>query len=266
MCGAIFVFVYVTIEIPLFLPPTHLFCNIYERIKTTSYAVAVFCAYFALWYRIHSVFYKHSIMKQSISKPLKVLNHMTIILALMMVGINLFIFLSDPPYSSMACACRSVHSNENNLVKWAVLVACTTAFQFALLFTFIYPLHLHRKKMLKHQTHQKSTIHIVKRSSVVAGVCVVSDWLTAGFAIAYKGETVYINHIVYSCNLIVNLMGVVYTFTNWREKVLPCKRKKDLDRTSSKTTDSFSGGSTNTKATNNVQMYPKSPLPVISAA
>ena len=189
-------------------------------------------------------------MKQSVSKTLQVLNVFTLVFEFLMVGSNLFLFLSAPAYTNMPCACQAVQAKENNLVKWAVLVACTTAFQFTLLFTFIYPLHLHRKKMLNCQTDQRSIIPVVKRASVVAGVCVVSDLLNSGFAIAYKGETVYINHIVFSCNLIVNLMGVIFTFANWREKLLPCRKKKDHKETSTKTTDSHSGGLRNTAVAN----------------
>ena len=225
MCGNTFVLVFVTMELPLLVPPTQHFCNILYWIKTIAYAGAVSCAYFALWYRIYSIFYRNSIIKQSISKPLQVLNYMTVVLMVMMGGIVLAISFSSPAYSSMPCACRAMHSNENNVVFWIILVTCTTSFQFALLFTFTYPLYLHHKNMLNLQNDQKSIILVVKRASVVAGVCVVSDLLNFGFGVAYIGETVYINHVVYSCNLIVNLMGVVFTFTNWKEKLLPCRKK-----------------------------------------
>ena len=224
VCGAVFALVFFTIEIPLFIPPTLLFCNVYDRIKTICYAGAIFCAYFALWYRIHSVFYSNSVMKQSISKLLQFIDIITIILLILMVGVNLFVFLSAPAYFNMPCACRDVQSNENNLVKWTILVACTTAFQFTLLFTFIYPLHLHRKKMLNCQIDQRSIIiPVVKRALAVAGVCVASDWLNFTFAIAYEEETVYVHHIVHGCNLIVNIMGVFLSFANWREKLFPCR-------------------------------------------
>ena len=191
-------------------------------------------------------------MKQSVSKTLQVLNAFTLVFEFLMIGSNLFLFLSAPAYTNMPCACRAVQAKENSSVKWIVLLACIIAFQFTLLFTFIYPLHLYRKKMLNRITYQRSIIPVVKRASVVAGICIVSDLLNSGFAIAYKGETVYINHIVFSCNLIVNLIGVIFTFENWREKLLPCRRKKDHTGTSFRISDSHSGRKSNSKGTLNV--------------
>ena len=254
VCGGIFVFLFVTTEIPLLVPPNDLFCKIYNQIRIVCYGGAIFCAYFALWYRIHSIFYRNSIMKQSISKPLQVLNYTAITFIVLMVGINLSIFLFAPASSiiSAPCTCRAVSSNGNNLIKWIVLVASTIAFQIILLFTFIYPLHLHRKKMLNRQTDQRHIIPVVKRALAVAGICIVSDLLGFVFSVFARGRTLYIHHIVYSSNLIVNITGVVFTFVNWREKLLPCKKSNIQSETSSKTTGCNSEESRNGKEKTNV--------------
>ena len=253
-CGGIFVFLFVTTEIPLLVPPNDLFCKIYNQIKTVYYGGADFCAYFALWYRIHSVFYRNSVMKQSISKPLQVLNYAAITFIALMAVINLSIFLFAPANSiiSAPCTCRALSVSGSKLVKWILLVTSTMTFQIILLFIFIYPLHLHRKKMLNHQTHQSSIILVVKRALAVAGVCIVSDLLGFVFSVFAESRTLYIHHIVYSSNLIVNITGVAFTFTNWREKLLPCKKSNIQIETSSRITGCSSEESRNAKQTTNV--------------
>ena len=245
---------FVTTEFPLLTPQKDFFCHICTRTRAVWYSGTAFCVYFALWYRIHAVFYRNSITKQIISKPLQVLNYITIVFLVLMVGSNLIIFLFAPAnlILSISCACKAINLNENNSIKWIVLVTTTTAFQFMLLFNLIYPLYLHKKKMLNRHTDQRYIIAVVKRAVAVAGVCVVTDLLTFGFSLSYDGETLYIHHIVYSCNLMVNLMGVFFTFANWREKLLPCKNKNDQTGISTKTTDCNSEGSSNTKAINYV--------------
>ena len=267
VCGGIFAFLFVTMEIPLLVPPNDLFCKIYNQIKTFYYGGAGFCAYFALWYRIDSVFYRNSIVRQSISKPLQVLNYTAITFIVLMVGINLSIFLFDPAnlILSVPCACQAVSSNKNNFIKWILLAASAIASQFILLFTFIYPLYLHRKKMLNRQTDQRSIIPVIKRASVVAGVCIVSDLLSFVYSVFSGAKTLYIHHVVYSCNLIVNLTGVVFTFANWREKLLPCKKSNIQTGSSSKSIDCYSKELTNAKAITNVQVTPNNMPPPRSA-
>ena len=263
ICGAIFVFVYVTMEIPLLTPQNDFFCHICNRTKVVLYGGSVFCVYFVLWYRVHSAFYGNAITKHTISKPLQVLNYIAIVFIILMAGINLIIFLFAPVnlIISISCACQSISLNENSSIKWIVFVISTTAGQFILLFILIYPLYLHKKKVLNHHTDQKFIIPVVKRAVAVAGVCVLSDLLTFGFSLFYYGETLYIHHIVYSCNLMVNLMGVFLTSSNWREKLFPFKSNTDQTGTTSKTTDCNSERSSNTKATTYVKMSFHIPRP-----
>ena len=251
ICGAISVLIYVGIEISLVKPPTSSFCEIYHRIKILSFALTVFCVYFALWFRVFTVFYRNKVMKKNMSKVLQYVNISAFPFLLLMVASNLVSFLSAPPYTSVGCGCRAVQSQENNAIKWAILVICTTAFQAILLFSFIHPLRLHRKKMLTRGVDHSPIMSIVKRAAVVAVICVVSDLLNFAFAAIYKGPTVYPNHIAFSCNLMINVIGTVVSFANWREKLLPFRKEKKATKptTDSKHNDSHTHPSGNTNIT-----------------
>ena len=253
LCGAVSVLAYVVIEIPLVSPPENPFCSIYHRIKIVVFAASVFCVYFALWFRIFTVFYRNKVMKKNISKALQYVNLSALPFLFLMVGSNLVSFLSAPAYTSAGCGCKAVQSKENNLIKWAILVICTTVFQVILLFSFIYPLHMHRKKMLSRGFDHKAIIPVVKRAAVVAVVCVISDLINFAFAILYKGSTVYLNHIAFSLNLLVNLVGTILSFANWKEKLLPFRIVKDTSQLT-KQTISYTQTSGSTVGPNNFKV------------
>jgi len=145
--GATFAMLYTGIEMPLITPPRGSFCTIYHHIKIVAYAMTVFSAYFALWYRVFRLFYRNKILMKRVSKVLQVINVLAFFLLFLMVISNLILFLSAPTYVSAGCGCQSLQNQEDDWIKWAVLFACTTAFQTVLLFLFIYPLYMHRKIM-----------------------------------------------------------------------------------------------------------------------
>ena len=140
LCGALFVLLYVGVEILLVTPPSHLFCSTCHRIKIVDFALAVFCFYLALWYKIFKLFYRNEILKRSMSKVLQFINISALPFLLAMVISNLVLFLTAPTYVSAGCGCKPVQNSENNTIKWAVLFTCTFVFQIILLFSFIYPL------------------------------------------------------------------------------------------------------------------------------
>ena len=223
---AVFAFVYISVEIPLVVAPVQKFCGVYHRIKIVSFALAITSSYFALWYRVFSMFYRNRVTRESMNKLMKIIIFLPLILLFLVLVSNFYVFLSAPVYKNIDCGCQAVQEKEINSVKWLLLVISTTTFQGTLLFSFIYPLYMHRKKMLNRGFDQQQIIPVVKRAAVVAVVCVVSDLINSAFEITYKGDTVYLNHIVLSLNLLVNLLGAILSFANWRKKLFPCQKQK----------------------------------------
>ena len=229
---AVFVIIHMAIKIPLIFPPFPHFCSVYHRIKIISFALATICCYFTLWYRVFTVFYKNKSMRKNISKILHVVVLLPFILLFLMVVTNLTIFLSGPAQENIDCGCRAVQEKTQHTLKWAILVFWIISFQGTLLFSFIYPLYLHRKKMISRGLDHELIISVVKRAAIVAVVCVVSDLMNSAFAIMYKGETVYLNHIVISTNLLINLMGALMSFSNWKEKMFPWRKQNEDEEVS----------------------------------
>ncbi|CAK8682772.1 unnamed protein product [Clavelina lepadiformis] len=251
LVAAISVLVYVGIEIPLIVPQVEPFCAIYHRIKIVSFAITLSSVYFALWFRVYTAFYSNSILKEIISRVPRVINFLTLVFLALTITSNFVLFFTAPAYATTPKGCSPVQNKENNKIKWAVLVLCTTAFQVMLLYSFIYPLRVQQQKMLARGFDPKSTMPILKRAAITAVVCVLSDILNSVFAILYKNPTVYINHIVFSCNLLINLVAVVLSAANWREKMVACRCSIHVVPVSGRKYSSQATGSTGTSNLHN---------------
>ncbi|CAK8682775.1 unnamed protein product [Clavelina lepadiformis] len=222
LIAAVFVFIYVGIEVPLIAPVVEPFCAIYLRILVVSYGLALAAIYIALWLRVYWSFYSNKVLTKVVSKVAKVVNWITLAFLCFLVIGNSVTFLTIPPYVTTPKGCTAMNSNsETDKIKWIFLAACTTTFQVLLLYTFIYPLYVQRRKRLERGFDTKSTMLVVKRAAITAAVCVLSDIFASIFAIFYDGPTVDLYHISCSFNLLVNLFGLVLSTVDWREKVMP---------------------------------------------
>jgi len=217
------------IDIPMLSPPSGPFCSIQSRFKDVSFGAAIFCVYFVLWFRIFIVFYRDKIMMQDLSKIVQYINISAMPL-LFVTGTSIVIrFLSLPGYEYAGCGCKTAYTREIFIINWIAVVVCTTVFQTVFLFCFVYPLYLHRRKMLSSGCNKLSILPIVKRAAIAAGVCITSDLLNLVFALAYMGPTdsishpfqTYLSHFIYILNLLVNLIATILSFANWRDKLFP---------------------------------------------
>ena len=189
--------------------------------KIVVFGLSAICVYGALWFRIYTVFYKEAKTKKNTSKLLKYINFSAMPLLFLLVIANLVSLLITPPYISVGCGCTQLQSEEENLFNWALVAGCSVLLQLILLFSFSYPLYLHRKKMLSRGFDHKSVIPIVKRAAIVAAICILTDLLSFLFATLYHGPTLHLHHTVYGCDLLVNLAGTIFVFADWREKLFP---------------------------------------------
>ena len=223
ICGAIFVLVYIAIEVPLVSYPSMQFCALYHRIKTLTFIPAVACFYFALWLRIYVLFYKNSLIKINTGKLMYYVNISSLPLLIIMMSSNMLLFLDIPTNGFAGCGCKEDRSKKT-AAKWAFLFLSTTIFQAVMLISFANPLYLHHRKMLKRGCGRRPLwILLIKRASFVASVCFISDLANFIFAATYVGETTYVKHVVFSCNLLVNLAGTILSYASWRERIFPFK-------------------------------------------
>jgi len=217
------------IDIPMLSPPKDPFCGIQCRIKDITFGVTLVCVYFVLWFRILIVFYRNELMKQNLSKLVQFTNISAMPLQFVTGTAIVVKFLTQPGYVNAGCGCKITHPRKDFVKDWIAVVVCTTVFQIVFLFCFVYPLYLHRKKMLSSGCNKLSIIPIVKRAAIAAGVCITSDLLNLVFVLTYRGPNdsishpvqTYLSYFAYTLNLLVNLTATILSFANWRDKLFP---------------------------------------------
>ena len=190
------------LKLPLIRFPVENFCIIFQRVKIISFGFAIACSYLALWYRVFFVFYRNAFLLRKMNKSLKLLPFIPIMLLILMEISTLYAFLSGSGMEGIKCGYRKKPVKKIDFIKWAMLIFYIIAFQTTLLVSFVYPLYLHKRKMLNRGFDHRSNLPIGK-AAIVASICAVSDLLNFSFAVAYKGNTIYVNHVVVSINLLV---------------------------------------------------------------
>jgi len=200
---------------------TEPFCAVQQRITTICGIVTFGSVYFALWFRVFSLFYSNPVIKKESPLAVNWLSKATVVFLALMLVTNSIIFLSAPPYKTTQEGCLKLQSHDGNAVKWGLLVTSTVLFQATLLCLFVHPLCLHRKQMLHHGFDAKSVMPVIRRAFVTAAVCILSDTANAVFAIANMQSLNYIRHTAYGCNMFINMVALICSFADWRRRLFP---------------------------------------------
>ena len=201
-------------------------CERFYYILVCLYNTAVFCFYFILWLRTDAVFYRQKMIKQLLKKWIRFI-HILCLVLLVVVLISILILERKPPqFYSADCKCLKIEISEQNfamnIVTWAYYMTCVLALQFSFLFSFAYPLYLHKKYM-----HQRgfedvnSIMPVMKRAAIVGIVLIVSDLILLGFVTVAQTSNLHVYHTVISINLLVNTIATIMSFANWKGMLIP---------------------------------------------
>ena len=145
----------------------------------------------------------------------------------LMVICGVVLFLTSPGYTALkGCGCvRRMPQDTKvipNTTRWIYLVAGGVIFHSVLLFSFVYPLYLHRKKMLRvGGNDRQSVFNDVKRATIAEIVNVTSDVAAFMTLVKLNSLTVFVHHCVFSVNLLINLTANIMSFANWKDRLFP---------------------------------------------
>ena len=218
--------VYVCSEIQLIEPPRDVDCTTYYYVNLFSFAFALYCAYFLLWFRIYRTFYKNKLIQQSLNKCFYCV-HILILLLITLLSVVLpllsLLVLSGLSYVSVGCGCVARNINGGFQLPRLFVISGFLSFLSHLIFIFffVYPLCLHKSHIVKMGLNQRKYRYVIKRVAVAGGICAATDLVSFILAMIFPSPTVYFPHFLYSCNLVVNLIGILMTFTNWRDRLFP---------------------------------------------
>ena len=222
---ALFTLVYASIGIPLVWPPDIHFCSSYFYSRSILYGFGMFCSYFVLYFRSHIALYRNTMIKESMSKCWLCLNKL---------GTSLFLLCTIPyvvvyyvtvsfVFETTNCGCKVVAQNKPNLSAYFAIITSMLLFRIFFMILFIYPLYRHNKKMCgRGIERQNFVMPAIKRAVVAGGVVVTADfvaWLIIG--LNFSSTTTYVDLTLFTCNLFINLIATLSSFTNWREKLFP---------------------------------------------
>ena len=209
------------LDCPFISVPRDPFCNIHFAFKNITFGITVTLTYFVLWFKVFTVFYQNELVRRNVSKVLQIVNKAIMPLFFAAALVMVFRVIIIPQTTFAGCGCKPLASRERFIRQWIGVVASSTAFQFVLLFCFVYPLHLHRKQLLKSGLDDGYIYSVIKRATIAAVFWVFSDLLTFIFGVVYFGLLIYNHYIALTINLLITLNATILSFANWQEKLVP---------------------------------------------
>ena len=187
-------------------------------VLNVKYAYALFamiCNRLVLWLRIFAVFYQNRIIQQNINKCF-VYGHM--LLLPLLLGYLTITVIIVVQYSNVSSTW-----SETFLLPLLILgVILKPVIDLGLLISFTIPLCLHRRHMIKRGLCGNNSIkQVIKRVTHVQMMCFLSDYLP--ILIVYFLRSFAFVMITLNCNSLINTVGIILSFADWREKLFPYK-------------------------------------------
>ena len=215
---------------------TEAVCNTIPLIGGFALSLGNFFVYVFLWLR-QSIFYVHSSLKVLYNTCLKVFNFSVLILYFFF-GISLLsAYLIKVQYTTKKAGfCQLQISSGDEISYLRILIAWNIAsilMQLSLLGLFIYPIlkqaswqnKLSRKGKKKKSLKNVRMLRRVKKSVILALVCLSTDVLTAvSIRLAFK-ENTNTSLFMYGLNLVINHLVTIICFDYWKKMLWPWNTK-----------------------------------------
>ena len=219
--SAISFLIHSVLDLPFLSGPQNSFCRIQFILKNATLGMTVFFAYFVLWFKVFTVFYRNESVRKNLSKVLQIVNVALMPLFLATLVIAGILLVNNPQVISAGCGCKLLLARERYIQQWIGVVACSTAFQTVLLFSFVYPLHIHSKKMLNNGLDDGYIYSIIRRATIAATFWVISDFFMFIFGAVYFDLLMFNHYIAHTFNLLITLNATILSFANWQKKLFP---------------------------------------------
>ncbi|XP_039249497.2 uncharacterized protein LOC120327145 [Styela clava] len=202
---------------------TEVNCEVSLKVNLGLGGCCLSSVYLMLWRR-QRFLYAHKSMMSLASPIVNILSWLTLVFLLLTVVVN-FVFFVVLPIEYQETEDYKCEFGKNNLatIKWAVLAASSVTFQSILLGLFMYPLCAHEKKMKDANINRPVTSlrALLKRVLVTAIICIVSDVIVAAVASLIKRPTGEIKSLAYTFDIAINLVCIICSFSNWRQRLFP---------------------------------------------
>jgi len=200
------------------------FCDVLQYIRLLFYVVPALCSYLALWLRTCALFYRKMVLKQFIKKWVRYVHVMCLIWLIIVYVTFLIIHWPSSNHVMANCSCKIVKTFKSNRMSVVTVfyIFAVLSLHLSFLFSFVYPLYLHKTKMHGMGIDAMcSIIPVMKRAAIVGVVLIVSDLLLVGIAIVFQTPNLRVKHTAVSINLLISAIATVMCFANWKERIFP---------------------------------------------
>lgn len=197
-------------------------CDLSVKFKVANHSIAFLCIYLVLWLRQRS-FYRHPALRYLFSKFVRVISWSMSIVVVSGVVIASGFFFAVGKYVSSVNGCI-LSDGPFTMVRWIVMVACTTFFHIFLLPLFIYPLIKNRANRIGDITSREGSdrvISLVQRATIISILCVLADFVCALVVLILDDPIVTMSIFLYDVHLVFTNMCIIFSFPNWKSRMLP---------------------------------------------
>ena len=229
------------------------YCNIIVKIKVTLTAVALYCIYSFLWMR-QQFFYAEPAV-QHLSRPLiRALSWGSLGLLTLALLIGTVLFLVTRFYKMTERGCLNHHNTIPPVIPWIFLGTATVLSQLILFALFVYPLLQHKSQLdASSCSNFSSFAPLIKRVAMAAAICIISDIIALLLIVLVKDQDEIIPTLAYDISLVVNVICVMATFSDWWDRLaapLCCSRFRLLSNEGKGSTTNKNKGNIDSSGTN----------------
>nr|XP_039263092.1 uncharacterized protein LOC120339090 [Styela clava] len=206
---------------------TDLACELSIKFKKSCYAVSMLFIYLSLWLR-QRVFYQHPLLHHLSSRAVRFISwSVSVLLVTGIVFLGVF-YMVTATYVGTPRGCTVV-KNPLTIVRWYLLVFILVPFQISLLALYSYPLIKHRLVAMGPTGKANHVIPMIRRAALAAAFCSVSDIAFATVFLVYESDVMTLTTYLYDINIVINLLGLIFSFQNWQTRLMPWRIKKNED-------------------------------------
>jgi len=206
-------------------------CRIYQHELAEVYHVALTCLYILLWVRQLKL-YRHPVLKNLSSPLLRFVSYSVIlgIIGSSVASISSYVVTFTLIASPVGCVYDlSFPDGPPSSLPGMLLFIIAVVFQTSLLGLVVYPLIKQYNIRFCCSSNEAENKHenvryTIIRLSICTAICVISDGISSALLIfVHDGVSpISLWANIYTVNLLLNIVAVVCSFADWKERLFPC--------------------------------------------
>lgn len=203
-------------------------CDIGKAFNASTQITSIASVYIALWLR-QRLFYQDRNLKNLTTKCTRIITWLLVVIILASVMSSLGVFIFSVQYMGSSRGCMIVLLSPISKYGWIILLTCNAFYTICFLALFIYPLlqHNRRIKSLKHHRQRENPIiKLIKRAIMTSSGIILTDTLAVLLDVVIENHE-SVMRFIYKVNVVFNVICLILSFPNWRERLMPWKIKRN---------------------------------------